>query len=173
MTLNTPRLVALFVLPNALFAVLALVFAPTALISIFNAIIVALATGVCVSFAGDAAKIMAGRKEMLKEHWLVLGIFTHWLGTDGNRLWSIAWRWLGQPLDMINSHVVSYCLFLSAWGAYFHLVASESIGEEKIPRARWVRYGALAAAAVFAALTVGFVIDRLSWAGPALGLDTG
>lgn len=169
MTLNVPRILKLFLLPNLAFAALALTLAPTTLIAGINAVLVALATGVVVSFAADAARIVTGHKEMTKVHWLVLGITTHWLGTDGSRLWSIAWRWLGQPMEMANSHFVAYFLYLSACGAYFHLAASEALGEEKIPRARWVRYGVLVAASIFVAMAIGFAVDRWSEAGTFVG----
>lgn len=169
MTVNVPRVLKLFVLPNLVFLGLARALAPATLIAGINAVLVALATGVVVSFIVDAVKIVTGRKEMTKVHWLVLGITTHWIGTDGSRLWSIAWRWFGQPLEMANSHVVSYFLFLSACGAYFHLAASEAIGEERIPRARWVRYGALAAGAIMVAMAIGFAVDRWAEAGAFVG----
>lgn len=162
---NYARVAQLFILPNAAFALAAWFLQPATLISGLNAVLVALATGVVISFIADAIKTVVSRRPMTKVHWLVLGITTHWAGTDGQRVFSIIWRWLDQPMWMTNSHFISYFLFLNSIGAYFHLTASEAMGEERIPRAQWVRYGALAAAAILVALAVGFVVERFSEAG--------
>ncbi|GEP11103.1 hypothetical protein [Methylobacterium gnaphalii] len=166
---NYPRILKLFVLPNALFAVAAYFMSGPEMITAFNAALVALASGVVISFLVDAMRTIISHKPMLKVHWLVLGITTHWAGTDGQRVWSIAWRWVGQPMWMTDSRFIAYCLFLSTVGAYFHLAAGESIGEERIPRAKWVRYGALAAAGILIALVLGFVIDQFTEAGVFTG----
>ncbi|MDV2986988.1 UNVERIFIED_CONTAM: hypothetical protein Q9R58_22015 [Methylobacteriaceae bacterium AG10] len=166
---NYRRIFTLFVLPNGAFLGACLLLDGATLIAGFNAALVALATGVVVSFIVDAAKIVTGRAPMTKVHWLVLGITTHWAGTDGQRIWSIIWRWVGQPMWMTDSWVIAYCLFLSTAGAYFHLASSEAMGAERIPRARWVRYGALAAGAIFIAMAIGFAVDRWTEAGAFIG----
>lgn len=166
---NYRRVFKLFVLPNATFVVAAFLFTGPQLITGLNAALVALASGVVISFLVDAIRTVISHKPMLKVHWLVLGITTHWAGTDGQRIWSIIWRWVGQPIWMTDSRFIAYCLFLSTAGAYFHLASSEAIGEERIPRAKWVRYGALAAAAILIALIAGFVIDAVTEAGAFSG----
>lgn len=160
--LNYGRITRLFLLPNLAFLGVALFLDPSMMITGLNAALVALSTGVVVSYLFDALKTVAGHQPMKKVHWLVLGITTHWAGTDGQRMWSIVWRWLDSPMWMVNSYFIAYCLFASTAGAYFHLAASEALGEERIPRKQWVRYGALVAAAILIALTVGFVVDRYS-----------
>ncbi len=67
---------------------------------------------------------------------------------------------MGQPLWLADSLIVGYCLLLGTYGAYFHLASSEAIGEDRIPRAKWVRYGALAAAGILAAIVIGYAVDR-------------
>lgn len=163
--LNWPRIFKLFVLPNAAFGVAAYFLTGPEMITGLNAALVALASGVVISFIVDAMLTVVSHKPMLKVHWLVLGITTHWAGTDGQRVWSIVWRWVGQPMWMTDSRIIAYCLYLSAVGAYFHLVSSEAIGDERIPRAKWVRYGVLAAAAILIVMVAGFVIDRVTEAG--------
>lgn len=163
--LNYRRIAQLFLLPNLAFVLVAQLVDPAKLIIGFNAALVALATGVVISYLFDAVTTVVSHKPMTKVHWLVLGITTHWAGTDGQRMFSIAWRWLGQPMEMVNSYFIAYCLFASTAGAYFHLVASEALGEDRIPRKQWVRYGVLVAAAILTALAVGYVIESYSEAG--------
>lgn len=162
---NYARVFILLVFPNILFGLVAALVDPSTLIKALNGALIALSTGVVISYVVDTIKVLAGRKPMEKVHWLVLGITAHWVGTDGQRIWSLAWRWMGMPMDWVNNHFISWCLFSSACGAYYHLVASEAFGEERIPQKRWVRYGILAAAAIAVVLAIGYVVDRYMEAG--------
>ena len=159
------RLVTLFVIPNLLFAFGLWALGPEDMIEWLNAAIVALAAGVCVAYFTTTRDILLGRLPLHKVHWLALGIFVSWGGTQIGRWWSIAWRWLGMPPWLANSWVVAYGLFLVACGAYFHLIADEAIGEERVPPRRWIRWGAIVACAVFLMVVASFVVDSYSQAG--------
>jgi len=161
----TSRLCLLFVLPNGLFLLGAALFGSEAMIGILNAAIVALAAGVCVAYFTTTRDIVLGRLPLNKVHWLALGIFLSWAGTQLGRWWSIVWRWHDQPMWLANSWIVAYGLFLVACGAYFHLIADEAIGEERVPPQRWIRWGAVVAAAVFMMVVASYAIDRWTEAG--------
>ncbi len=107
----TSRLCLLFVLPNGLFLLGAALFGSEAMIGILNAAIVALAAGVCVAYFTTTRDIVLGRLPLNKVHWLALGIFLSWAGTQLGRWWSIVWRWLDQPMWLANSWIVAYGLF--------------------------------------------------------------
>ncbi|AWN47112.1 hypothetical protein DK419_12975 [Methylobacterium terrae] len=169
----TSRLSLLFVLPNALFLGAALVFDAETLIGILNAAIVALAAGVCVAYFTTTRDIVFGRLPLNKVHWLALGIFLSWAGTQLGRWWSIVWRWLDQPMWLANSTIVAYGLFLVACGAYFHLIADEAIGEERVPPQRWIRWGAVVAVAIFMMVLASYAIDRWTEAGAIFGQGLG
>lgn len=159
------RTSVLFVIPNLLFLAALAALGPESLIEWLNAAIVALAAGVCVAYFTTTRDIILGRLPLNKVHWLAIGIFVSWFGTQIGRWWSIAWRWLGMPPWLANSWVVAYGLFLVACGAYFHLIADEAIGEERVPPRRWIRWGAIVAGAVFLMVIASFVVDSYSHAG--------
>jgi multisubunit Na+/H+ antiporter MnhB subunit len=167
------RLSLLFVLPNGLFLLGSITLGSEAMIGILNAAIVALAAGVCVAYATTTRDIVLGRLPLNKVHWLALGIFLSWAGTQLTRWWSIIWRWLDMPAWFANSWIVSYGLFLVACGAYFHLIADEAIGEERVPPRRWIRWGVVVAVAVFVMVATSYAIDRWTEAGSFYGPGLG
>ena len=171
--LLTSRLSLLFVLPNALFLALSLALGSEAMIGILNAAIVALAAGVSGAYFTTTRDIVFGRLPLNKVHWLALGIFLSWAGTQLTQWWSIIWRWLDMPAWFANSWIVSYGLFLVACGAYFHLIADEAIGEERVPPRRRIRWGAVVAVAVFVMVVTSYAIDRWTEAGVFIGQGFG
>lgn len=149
-----------FVLPQAIFGVLAYATEAATLIPALNIAMVALAVGVCVAFAPSMVRFFAGRGPVDRGDALSLGIFTTWFATAFSGVWSLTWRWMGQPAWLANNDLVSYFRFIFVCGAVLHLVAPGAI-EDRIPPTRWVKIGGAVALVVFVAFMALWALDKM------------
>lgn len=161
MAFLTPRLFWLFIVPNIIFGIIALLTPATAFITVLNAALVALSIGVCLAYGPPVAAVLIGTRRMDRADWLGIGIFCSWFAVVVNRTWSIVWRYMGRPDWLLESDIVSYALWLSACAAVFHLAAPGAIGELVPPR-RWINIGILVALLMFLSLLLGYVFDALA-----------
>lgn len=145
------RLWALFVLPNAVFLLIAYATDASWLINILNSVVLALAAGVCVAYAPGIYGILFTKEPAARHDWLVLGIFIAWMSMIEMRAWSIAWRWLGKPWQLVDSDFTSYGLFSLVIAAVMHLAAPGGVGN-RVPTVRWIKIGVWIAVAVFIAI---------------------
>lgn len=146
----------LFILPNVVFTMIALVTPPKVLIAAFNAAIAALAVGVCVAYFPVIRHMLTKDQAPLdKADLLALGIFCSWFGMVLRTVWSLTWRYYGMPDDWTDTHITSYFIFLGMCGALFHLAAPGAVGD-RVPTKHWVKLGALTAGGVFIGLALGF-----------------
>lgn len=88
---------------------------------------------------------------------LSLGIGCTWISEIGQRLWSIAWRGLDQPLWMTQSPLLPMLLYLTLIGGVQHITAPGVISGT-IPTRNWIALGASAGLATLLTLL-------LSWRG--------
>jgi hypothetical protein len=151
----------LFIAPNILFGGIALATSATALISVLNAALFAVAIGVCMAYGPPVLDTLWSGRPMDRADWLGIGIFCSWFSIVVIRAWSIAWRYLGKPEWLLESDLVSYALYLQLCAAVFHLAAPGAIGN-RVPTRRWINIGTAVAVLIFAALVLGYMFDALA-----------
>lgn len=156
----TRRVLTLFIVPNLLYALVALSTDAQLLITLLNGALLALAVGVCVAYYPVVWLVLKDEAENDTADWLGLGVFCSWAAIVYARIFSMIWRaWGGDGDWMLNSDLVTYQLFLSISAAVFHLGAPGAIGNRRVPTVRWVKTGIYAAAGAFGALVVGYTFD--------------
>ena len=152
------RFLGLFVLPNIVFAVLAITAEALPLISILNLVVITLAVNICIAFAPSAIKSMFGTHQLNKVDFLTLGIFSVWFSIVLGTGMTLVWRYLGEPSWVIDNNFNSYRSFMLVCAAVFHLASPGSI-HDAVPSRRWIKIGAWIAAGVFAALLLLYASD--------------
>ena len=156
--LTNRRFVGYFVLPNLAFLVVSALTSSPALIAVLNLIVVALSVNVCIAFGPNVLDAIFGKRAIDKADLLSLGIFCSWFALVLRTVWSLVWRWFGQPLWLTNTAFSSYFIFIAACGAVFHLAAPGSV-KESVPPLRWVKIGAWIALGVFVGLLLLYASD--------------
>lgn len=152
----------LFIVPNLVFAVVALLTNATAMISILNLALLAGAIGVCLAYGPSVLNTLTTGRAMDRADWLGVGIFCSWFSIVVIRAWSIVWRYLGKPEWLLESDIVSYALYLQLCAVVFHLAAPGAIGD-RVPARRWINIGIFVAALIFVALVLGYMFDALAF----------
>ena len=148
---STRRFWRLFVGSHLVYVAIAFATADPQLIVVLNLAKVALASMVCVAFAPGVLAMMSTDDALDKESWLILGIFLSWFGSTYQGVFSLAWRYLGQPAWLVNSDIVSYPLFLICIAAVIH-VAVPAVIQGRLPTAKGIRIGVMVGLAVFIGL---------------------
>lgn len=151
----------LFVVPNIIFAGIALATNASALISVFNAALFAVAIGVCLAYGPPVATILLSTRPLDRADWLGLGIFCSWFSIVIIRGWSIVWRALGKPEWLLESDIVTYALYMQLCAAIFHLAAPGALGD-RVPPRRWINIGIAVATFIFIALVLGYFFKALA-----------
>jgi hypothetical protein len=112
--------------------------------------------GIMVAYA-PALVMAVWRQEKLRSgHILILGVCMTWLANAGRMDYHWYWRWLGQPVEMLNTYAYGFFVWVTVVGGFLHFLAYGAI-EEGLPRRWWVTLGALVAttvALVFAGLII-------------------
>lgn len=162
MAFLTSRFFWLFIVPNIIFAVIALATNASSLILILNSALFAVAIGVCLAYGPPVGNILLSGRPFDRADWLGLGIFCSWFSIVVIRAWSISWRYLGKPEWLLESDIVTYALYLQLCAAVFHLAAPGAIGD-RVPPRRWINIGIAVAVLIFAALGFGYMFDALAF----------
>jgi hypothetical protein len=156
-----------FILPNLLFAAVAMSTDAGWLIGILNSLLISLAAGVCCAYGPAAIRILFTHDPIEDSDCLSLGIFISWGAIIELRAWSVVWRWMGMPAALTNTDFITYGLFMSATAAVLHLGAPGGVNG-RIPTTRWIKIGILVAAVVLLtilvswSLTTADLFDRLT-----------
>lgn len=151
----------LFIVPNIVFAVIALSTNASTLISVFNAALFAVAIGVCLAYGPPVFDSVLGSRYLDRADWLGLGIFCSWFSIVVMRGWSIVWRAVGKPEWLLESDIVTYALYLQLFAAVFHLAAPGALGD-RVPPRHWINIGIVVAVLIFTALGLGYFFDALA-----------
>ncbi|MDB5177500.1 MAG: hypothetical protein JWN75_1168 [Candidatus Saccharibacteria bacterium] len=151
----TTRLLYMFVLPNVLFAIVALATSASTLITVLNAALFAIAVGVCLAYGPPVVRILMTEDQMDTADWLGVGIFCSWASIVFIRAWSIVWRSMGKPEWLLESDIVTYALYLQLCAAIFHLAAPGGINS-RVPTRRWIDIGITVSVTIFVVLGVGY-----------------
>ena len=155
------RLLLLFVLPNLIIFALMFAVRNVQLIGLFNVLNLCLAIWVVVAFCPVVFDVLLTVRPLDRADYLGLGIFLGWSSTIWLRLYSIVWRWFEQPAWLTDSDILNYGLFLQFCAAALHLAAPDAINN-RVPPRRWIKIGAVAAAAVLIALILGYFFDAMA-----------
>jgi hypothetical protein len=160
------RLLILFVLPNVFFLTLIAMIEADDLIKFANMLVVSLAAGVCIAYFPAVQDILVKRpgQKIDRTDLLALGIFCGWFSLVVRSLWAIYWRQIERP-ELADHPLVAYCIFLTAAGAVFHMLAPGTVASH-VPTERWLALGAWGALGIFLALTTSWWVALLfSWVG--------
>jgi len=152
------RFVWLFVVPNVVFASVALLTNATDLIVVLNFALVALWVGVCVAYLPPVIIILMDDRPLDRADILALGIFCGGFSIVIIRTWSMIWRIMGKPEWLLESDIVSYALFTSVIAAVLHLAAPGGLND-RVPPRRWISIGISVAILVFAGLVLAFMMQ--------------
>lgn len=162
MALVRLRFFWLFIVPNIIFAVIAILTNASVLITVFNAALFAIAIGVCLAYGPPVAAILLSQRTMDRADWLGVSIFCSWFSIVVIRGWSIAWRWLGKPEWLLESDIVTYALYMQLCAAIFHLAAPGALGD-RVPPRRWINIGIGVAVLIFAPLGLGYFFNAFAF----------
>lgn len=161
MKLVTRRLLLLFLVPNIIFVALAFATRNIHLIGAFNIINLAVAVMVVIAYAPVVIDIFTNERPIDRSDWLGLGVFLSWQSTIMLRLYSIAWRWMGQPDWLTDSDILSYGLFVQFSAGILHLAAPGALNA-RVPTRRWINIGIWVGVFVLVALVLGYFFDALA-----------
>jgi hypothetical protein len=150
-----------FILPNFLFAAVALSTDAGWLINIMNSLLISLAAGVCCAYGPAAIRILFTHDPIEDSDCLSLGIFISWGAIIELRAWSVAWRWMGMPVELTSTDVITYGLFMSATAAVLHLGAPGGVNG-RVPTARWIKIGILVAVIVLITILMSWSLTTAS-----------
>lgn len=157
--IRVARVFLLFVVPNLVFGVLAAVFKPDTLMPMLNGAMLAVASGVCVAYFPIIRQVLTDRHRHIdRADMLALGIFCSWFAIVLRAAWSLAWRHQGKPSAWIDSHFLSYFIFLGVCAASFHLLAPGAI-DQRIPSREWLWVGMLCALGVLSIMVASWMLD--------------
>lgn len=139
------RLFRIFAAAVLLFGVAALSIDAPHLILVSNGLLLAVASGVVISYAPIVFSALSARRPTRGDI-LGLGIFVSWLAQLMLRSISIIARNFGHP-EIVNSNWVSTATSLSLMAGMLHLSAAQAV-EGSVPAKRWVRTGIVVAVGV-------------------------
>lgn len=155
------RLFYLFVLPNIVFCLVAMVAPADLLVQMLNGAIVALGIGVCIAYFPVIRGVLTDRHRWIdRADILALGIFLGWLAICGRAVWGLVWRYNEKPDDWVDGGVVSYLLYVGVCAAAFHLLAPGAVGH-RIPSREWVKVGVICAAGVMSIFVGSWLLNVL------------
>ncbi|WP_407529468.1 hypothetical protein [Methylobacterium oryzisoli] len=126
----------------------------------------AVAAVVCYIYWPDAwAAIRTNAPE--RGDYLVLGIYTGWLATMCQGLYSVTFRLAGNPMWLINADPVGLWIMMSVMAGVLHVLAPEAIGGT-VPRRNRIAVGGGLGCAIVVVLVllavrpdVGPAVERL------------
>lgn len=149
------RVLWLFIVPNALFAILAIAVPEKTLILAFNGMLAALSVGVCVAYGPLVIHILTRPEPIDRADLLAVGIFCSWFASVMFRSWSLYLRYGPTAGQLLSNDFLSYALFLSICAALMHLLAPGAL-KDRVPTRRWIQIGFVACVGVFAILALGW-----------------
>ena len=130
----------------------ALVIDPTPLIELMNGLVLAVACGVVVAYLPLMREAVFEPRPASAQI-LTAGIWLAWLAVLENRLWSIAWRSLGQPEWLLDTDFTTHFIALSMLAGLFHLAGPEAING-RVPSREWIRLGVIVGSGALLAFLV-------------------
>ncbi len=164
MKLVRRRLLLLFLLPNIVFVALAFATRNIHLIRAFNIVNLAVAVMVVIAYAPIVIDIFTNERTLGRSDWLGLGVWLSWSSTILLRLYSIAWKWMGQPDWLTDSDILSYGLFVQFSAGVLHLAAPGALNA-RVPTRRWINIGIFVGVFVLVAMVLGYFFDALVFDG--------
>jgi hypothetical protein len=128
------------------------------LFDVMNALSVSVGIGILIAYSEGIYESLV-TKRPIGGHWLILGIAVTWVASSVRQIWNWAWRWLDQPLWMINHPFVAFLVWVLVTGGALHLMSKNAI-EGQIPRRNWLRLGWWVALGLSVGLIVAIFLEE-------------
>ncbi len=151
---NSPRRFwYLLALPILVFVPLAYYTEDTALILVLNIVLASVASAITVTFTPEAMRILIGKGHMNRGDLFAYGIWLSWGAVVYRVIETLAWRYLGQPMWLVNSDITSGNLFISCVAGIFHIARPGELND-RLPIRQNIRIGIIVGLSVAAGLAV-------------------